>query len=173
MSDHLLEETSGLLEDYLQRRLCKECQAPQTPLAETLWRVAEEMLNMNRAFYESCEQVPGDPRIILQRVAAQMSEEGGLNWGRVVGLIVFAGTLVQSQGDHKVGTPKELAVVLSQFLVGDNRDWFQKNGGWDGFHKFCNKNRTGQVQENGTFSNALMAAAGFGIAGLVFLLAVR
>ncbi|XP_063782165.1 bcl-2-like protein 10 [Pseudophryne corroboree] len=177
MSDQrLLEETIGLLEDYLRRRLCKETRPQQTPVAETLWRVSEELLNVNRAFYsESCEKVPGecDPRVILQRVAAHMSEEGGLNWGRVVVLIVFAGTLLQRRGDHKAGTPRELAAVLSQFLLGDHRDWFQENGGWDGFHKFCNKNRNGRVQENGTFSNALIAAAGFGIAGLVFLLAVR
>ncbi|KAM5172971.1 bcl-2-like protein 10 [Mantella aurantiaca] len=173
MSDQLVEETRALLEDHFQRCLRPEWQPPPTPVAQTLWKVSGEILGKNREFYESCELLPGDSRTTLQQVAAQLPEEGGLNWGRVVGLIAFAGVLLHRQGDHKSATPQELAEVLSQFLVVEHRDWFQKNGAWEGFYNFCNKQETGQAQENSMFSNALMAAAGFGIAGLVFLLTVR
>ncbi|XP_072258477.1 bcl-2-like protein 10 [Pyxicephalus adspersus] len=173
MSDQWLEETRSLLEDYLQRCLRKDRHPPPTPVAQTLCRVSEEMIDRNREFYESVERLPGDCRTTLEQVAAQLPLEGGLNWGRVVGLIAFAGVLLQRPGEHKGATPQELAEVLSRFLVQEHRDWFQKNGAWDGFYKFCNKHETGQAQENSMFSNALMAAAGFGIVGLVFLLTAR
>ncbi|XP_018431555.1 PREDICTED: bcl-2-like protein 10 [Nanorana parkeri] len=173
MEDQLLEESRTLLEDYLRRCAGEECQPPPTPVAQTLWRVSGEILHRNRDFYESCEQLPGDSRTTLEQVAARLPEEGGLNWGRVIGLITFAGVVLRRQGEHKPATPNELAEVLSRFLVVEHRDWFQKNGKWEGFYKFCNKNETGQGQDNSMFSNALMAAAGFGIAGLVFLLTVR
>ncbi|XP_068128623.1 bcl-2-like protein 10 [Hyperolius riggenbachi] len=173
MSDHSPVETSALLEDYLRRCLSRECQPPAAAVAQTLWRVAAEMRSRNREFFESCEQLDGDPRSTLEGVAARLPEEGGLNWGRIIGLIVFAGVLVQRHGEHKSGTPKSLAEVLTQFLEVEHREWFQKNGAWEGFYKFCNKNGADQAQDNSRFSNALMAAAGFGIAGLVFLLTVR
>ncbi|KAM9313463.1 bcl-2-like protein 10 [Gastrophryne carolinensis] len=168
------EETRALLEDYLQRCLHMEWRPLTTPAAQCLWRVATEMLQRNRHFYESCEQLEGDARSTLERVAARLPEEGGLNWGRLIGLIVFAGILVKRPGEPIAsGTPEELAAVLSRFLLDEHREWFLQSGAWEGFCKFCNKNGTDQVQENNVFSNALMAAAGFGLAGLVFLLTVR
>ncbi|KAM4675199.1 bcl-2-like protein 10 [Discoglossus pictus] len=173
MPDKLIQETFELSEQYLQHCLCGADHDPApSPTARTLRRVAEEMLLTNRSFFDSCE-VSGDPRLVLQAVASKLPEEGGLNWGRVVSLIVFAGVLVQMKKDHKGGTPKELAEVLSRFLAEEHRDWLQKNGGWDGFHKYFNKNGLHQAQENSTVSNALMAAAGFGLAGLAFLMVVR
>ncbi|XP_073474823.1 bcl-2-like protein 10 [Aquarana catesbeiana] len=171
MSDPLLEESRALLEDYLRRFLRRDCQPPPTPVGQTLWRVTGEILTKNRDFYESCELLPGDPRNTLEQVAAQLPEDGGLNWGRIIGLIAFTGVLLQRD---KAGTaPEELAGVLSRFLVVEHGDWFREHGAWEGFHKFCSKHETGQIQDNSRFSNALMAAAGFGIAGLVFLLTVR
>ncbi|XP_053573456.1 bcl-2-like protein 10 [Bombina bombina] len=176
MSDHIKQETSELLENYLQHCLCGVCAGEQqalSPAARTLRRVAGEMLSSNHSFFESCEKIHGDPREILKSVAAQLPENGGLNWGRVVSLIVFAGILTQKKRDHNAGTPKELAEVLSYFLTEEHRDWLQSNGGWDGFHKHFNKTGVRQQQESNTVSNALMAAAGFGLAGLAFLMAVR
>ncbi|MEE6503044.1 hypothetical protein FKM82_004724 [Ascaphus truei] len=172
MSDPLLEETSLLLEDYLQHCLGGGCQPPPCLAARTLRRVAGEMLSLHRSFYDSCDQLSGDPRTILRAVSARIPDDGGLNWGRVVSLIAFAGVLAQN-GGPKAGTPQELAEVLSAFLVGEHRVWLQNNGGWDGFHKYFNNNDRHRVQENSNVSGALMAAAGFGLAGLAFLLAVR
>lgn len=173
MSEQVEEETRALLEDYIQRCLGNERPQPPSPVAEALWRVAQEVHLGNSAFFKSCEELDVDPCTILQRVAPEVSVDGGLNWGRVIVLIVFAGTLAQRHKRRKAVTPGELAGVLSQFLVRENSDWFQKSGGWEGFQKFCNKKGNHQGQENSHFSNALMAAAGVGLAGLVFLLAVR
>ncbi|XP_069622085.1 bcl-2-like protein 10 [Ranitomeya imitator] len=173
MSEQLEEETRVLVEDYIQRSVGNERPPPRSPAAETLWRVAQEVHLGNSAFFRSCEELDVDPCTILQRVAPEVALEGGLNWGRVVALIVFAGTLAQRHRRSKAGTPRELAGVLSRFLVTEHKDWFQKSGGWEGFQKVCNQKLLHQGQENNHFSNALMAAAGVGLAGLVFLLAVR
>lgn len=128
MSDHLLEESRALLEDYLQRCLRRDCQPPPTPVGQTLWRVTGEILTKNRDFYESCELLSGDPRSTLEQVAAQLPEDGGLNWGRIIGLIAFTGVLLQRD---KAGTaPEELAGVLSRFLVVEHGDWFREHGAW-------------------------------------------
>ncbi|KAM4037841.1 bcl-2-like protein 10 [Anomaloglossus baeobatrachus] len=169
----LEEETRALVEDYIQRYVGNERPQPRAPVAETLWRVAQEVHLGNSAFFRSCEELDADPCAILQRVAPEVALDGGLNWGRVVALIVFAGTLAQRHRRSKAGTPRELAGVLSRFLVTEPNDWLRKSGGWEGFHKVCNKKINHQGQENNNFSNALMAAAGVGLAGLVFLLAVR
>ncbi|XP_066448688.1 bcl-2-like protein 10 [Eleutherodactylus coqui] len=171
MSEQLEEQSRELLEDYLLRCRGDERPQPAPPAADTLWRVAQEVHLGHSAFFKSCEELETEPGSILQRVAREVALEGGLNWGRVVVLIVFAGTLAQRR--RKAGTPRELAGVLSRFLVREQADWLEKNGGWEGFQKFCNKKNNHQGQENSHFSNALMAAAGVGLAGLVFLLAVR
>ncbi|XP_040269896.1 bcl-2-like protein 10 [Bufo bufo] len=167
------EETRALVEDYLHRCLGNDRPQPPPPVADTLWQVAQEVHLGNSAFFKSCEELDVEPCAILQRVAHEVALEGGLNWGRVVVLIVFAGTLTQRHRKRRAGTPRELAGVLSQFLVRDQGDWFQKNGGWEGFQKFSNNKSNHKRQEQSHFSNALMAAAGVGLAGLVFLLAVR
>ncbi|KAM8973310.1 bcl-2-like protein 10 [Pelodytes ibericus] len=173
MSDRFREETSEILEDYIQYYLDGGCTAPTNTTAETLRRVAGEMLDINRSFYESCQQIQGNPREVLQAVSEQVVEEGGLNWGRVVSLIVFTGILAKRSRDHKTATPKELTEVLSQFLAEEHRDWLQNNGGWTGFHQYFSK-KEGSRQENSSSSSALVAVAGVGIAaGLAFLLAVR
>ncbi|KAM4747893.1 bcl-2-like protein 10 [Rhinophrynus dorsalis] len=171
MTDHLQKDTSVLLEDYLQHCVGIGCQAPLNPIAQTLRRVAGEVLHSNRSFFDSCEQISGDPRTILKSVSAQLPQEGGLNWGRVVSLIAFAGVLAQRR--HKAGSPKELADLLTRFLADEHRDWLVRNGGWDGFQKAFNKNGGHPARENSIVSNALVAAAGFGIVGLAFLMAVR
>ncbi|XP_053318627.1 bcl-2-like protein 10 [Spea bombifrons] len=173
MSDRFREETSELLEDYIHHYLGNGCQAAPSPAAQTLRRVAAEMLDINRPFYESCDKIPGNPRAVLQTVAAQMPEEGGLNWGRIVSLIVFTAILAKRARVQNTATPKELAEVLTQFLAGEHRDWLQTNGGWAGFHKYFNNKEGHQSQENSSVSGALVAAAGFGLAGLALLLAVR
>ncbi|XP_056428299.1 bcl-2-like protein 10 [Hyla sarda] len=172
MSEQLEKETGVLLEDYFQRCLGQVPPQPTHPAAEALWRVAQEVQLGNSALFRSCEELDVEPCTILERVAPEVALDGGLNWGRVVVLIAFAGTLVQRHKRRKAGTPRELAGVLSRFLGREHGDWLQRSGGWEGFQNFSNKgNQRGQ--ENSHFSSALMAAAGVGLAGLVFLLAVR
>ncbi|CAH2273933.1 bcl-2 10 [Pelobates cultripes] len=173
MSVRLREETSQILEDFLQHHLDGGHQPSPSPAAQTLRRVAGEMLDKNRSFFDSCSQISGNPKDVLQTVAATLIEDGGLNWGRIVSLIMFAGVLVKRSKDQRTATPKELAEVLSQFLAEEQRDWLQSNGGWNGFHKYFSNKGTLPGQDNNAISGALVAVAGFGLAGLAFLLAVR
>uniref|UniRef100_A0A8C5N071 Bcl-2 Bcl-2 homology region 1-3 domain-containing protein n=1 Tax=Leptobrachium leishanense TaxID=445787 RepID=A0A8C5N071_9ANUR len=178
MSRRLREESARLLEEYLQHSLDaggERRAEPSTPAGRTLRIIAGEMLDRNRTFYEQCcQQLSGRPADILRCVAAKVMEDGALNWGRVVSIITFTGTLAQWAKANGTGTPKELAEVLSHFLAEEHGDWMESNGGWNGFHEhFCNNKAAHPARENNAVSGALMAVAGVGLAGLAFLLAVR
>uniref|UniRef100_A0A8D0L3Y5 Bcl-2 Bcl-2 homology region 1-3 domain-containing protein n=1 Tax=Sphenodon punctatus TaxID=8508 RepID=A0A8D0L3Y5_SPHPU len=178
MPGALEEETALLLADYFQHRLGGAA-LPPSPTAQTLRRVAGELESRERPFFRSaCRPLalaePGEPAALLARVAAELEAEGGLNWGRVLALVVFAGSLAEALVER--GAREEtgrLAEVLSTYLAGEKREWLEANGGWDGFYHFFNKHGSQPTDQNSTISNAIMAAAGFGLAGLAFLLAVR
>ncbi|XP_062998595.1 bcl-2-like protein 10 [Elgaria multicarinata webbii] len=178
MPGALREETAQLLADYFQHRLGGAA-LPPGRTAETLRRVADELESRERAFFrDACSPAAlmelGEPAALLGRVAAQMEAEGGLNWGRVVALVVFAGNLAAAlaeRGDR--GETGAVAEALAAYLAGEKREWMEAHGGWDGFYHFFNKHGSDAADQNSTISNAIMAAAGFGLAGLAFLLAVR
>ncbi|KAJ7311413.1 hypothetical protein JRQ81_007047 [Phrynocephalus forsythii] len=186
----LREETARLLADYLHHRLgggggggeaAAGVPAPPSRAAETLRRVAAELERRERPFFRgAASEVPaleaGEAGAWLARVAAQMAADGGLNWGRVVALAVFAGHLaaaLERRGAPRDPTRQALAEALAAFLAGEQREWLEAHGGWDGFYHFFNKQGSDADDQNSTLSNAIMAAAGFGLAGLAFLLAVR
>ncbi|XP_066491919.1 bcl-2-like protein 10 [Tiliqua scincoides] len=179
MPGALREETARLLSFYLERRLGGAGGPSPGRAAETLARVAGELESRERAFFRlACGAdalpEPGRAAAFLSRVAAQMEAEGGLNWGRVVALVAFAGNLAAALAER--GSREEaaaLADALAAYLAGDRREWLEAHGGWDGFYHFFNKHGSDPADQNSTISNAIMAAAGFGLAGLAFLLAVR
>ncbi|KAJ6664113.1 hypothetical protein lerEdw1_008328 [Lerista edwardsae] len=178
MPGALQEETAQLMAYYLEHRLGGAA-LPPSRAAETLGRVADELESRERSFFRhACSPAalpePGEAAAFLGRVAAQMEAEGGLNWGRVVALVVFAGTLAAALAER--GSREEtaaLAEALATYLAGEKREWLEAHGGWDGFYHFFNKHGSDPADQNSTISNAIMAAAGFGLAGLAFLLAVR
>ncbi|XP_069480942.1 bcl-2-like protein 10 [Ambystoma mexicanum] len=178
MPDSLSEETSQLLEDYFQYCSADACcsRPPANPKARLLRRVAGEVLASHQDFLrESCSSLEAsgaEPGVVLRRVAQQMVEEGGLSWGRVAALIAFAGALAKRNSGCPE-TPRRLAAVLSQYLAQEQRDWLEKNAGWDGFYHFFNKSNALQENPNCGTYNAIIAAAGVGLAGLAFLLSVR
>nr|XP_060611540.1 bcl-2-like protein 10 [Anolis sagrei ordinatus] len=187
----LREETALLVGDYLERRvgLAPAGRAPGRA-GETLRRVAEELERRERHFFR-CAAASALPETggqveaaaLVWRVAAQMEEEeaggGGLNWGRVVALVVFAGNVAVALAERGQGpaqgqaTREGLSEALAAYLAEEKRAWMVEHGGWDGFYHFFNKHGSNATDHNSTISNAIMAAAGFGLAGLAFLLAVR
>ncbi|XP_028561971.2 bcl-2-like protein 10 [Podarcis muralis] len=184
MPGALREETVQLMADYLQHRLGGggggAAALPPSRTAETLRRVADELESRERPFFRSActaaalPQEPGEAAALLGRVAAQMEAEGGLNWGRVVALVVFAGNLAAALAERGArDQTAALAEALAAYLAGEKREWLEAHGGWDGFYHFFNKHGSDAADQNSTISNAIMAAAGFGLAGLAFLLAVR
>uniref|UniRef100_A0A8C6YHI4 Bcl-2 Bcl-2 homology region 1-3 domain-containing protein n=1 Tax=Naja naja TaxID=35670 RepID=A0A8C6YHI4_NAJNA len=179
MPGALREETAQLLGDYVQHRLGGAALPPPSRTAETLRRVADELESRERLFFRNaCSAAalpePGEAAALLGRVATQMEAEGGLNWGRVVALVVFAGNLAAALAER--GAPDHsgaLVEALAAYLAEERRDWLEAHGGWDGFYHFFNKHGSDAADQNSTISNAIMAAAGFGLAGLAFLLVVR
>ncbi|XP_034288555.1 bcl-2-like protein 10 [Pantherophis guttatus] len=179
MPGALREETAQLLGDYVQHRVGGAALPPPSRTAETLRRVADELESRERLFFRNaCSAAalpdPDDAAALLGRVATQMEAEGGLNWGRVVALVVFAGNLAAALAER--GAPDHsgaLVEALAAYLAEERRDWLEEHGGWDGFYHFFNKHGSDAADQNSTISNAIMAAAGFGLAGLAFLLVVR
>ncbi|KAL8177665.1 UNVERIFIED_CONTAM: hypothetical protein K2H54_015856 [Gekko kuhli] len=143
MPSELLAETAQLVTDYLQYHLA--------------------------AFPKPCKVAAH-----LSRVAAQLEADGGLNWGRVVALFVFITKLAAVLAEW--GTHKEidaLAEALVTYLAREKHVWLEVQGGWEGFYRFFNKHDSDVTDYHRTIRNGIIAAVGFGLAGLAFLSAVR
>ncbi|XP_035191817.1 anti-apoptotic protein NR13-like [Oxyura jamaicensis] len=92
----------------------------------------------------------------------------------LLALVVFAGTLAAALAESGCEEgPRRLAEALAAYLAEERGEWLQAHGGWDGFCRFFGRHGSQPADQNSTISNAIMAAAGFGIAGLAFLLVVR
>ncbi|XP_059570659.1 bcl-2-like protein 10 [Alligator mississippiensis] len=174
MPGPLKEETALLLADYFQHRLGGTA-LPPSPAAEALRRAAGELESREQPFFRSCRPLaraePREAAALLARVAAQLEADGGLNWGRVLALVVFAGSLAAALAERGED-PARLADVLAAYLAEEQREWLEAHGGWDGFYHFFNRHGSQPADQSNTIST-IMAAAGFGLAGLAFLLAVR
>ncbi|XP_033921807.1 bcl-2-like protein 10 [Melopsittacus undulatus] len=177
MPGSLKEETALLLEDYFQHRSGGSA-LPPSPTAATLRRAAAELERQERVFFRSCAPLaraePQEATALLERVAVQLEADGGLNWGRVLALVVFAGTLAAALDERGcTDGPRCLAAALAAYLAEERGEWLEAHGGWDGFCRFFGSQGSETPEQSSTISNAIMAAAGFGIAGLAFLLVVR
>ncbi|XP_072134307.1 bcl-2-like protein 10 [Mobula birostris] len=114
----------------------------------------------------------------LRRVVEEMSADEKMNWGRVVSIFAFAGVLCRHLRDSGVvmcpeagpGPLDTLAESVANYLGKERREWIEQNGGWDGFLRFFSRDEHWQES---TVRNMLITVAGFGIAGLACLLAVR
>lgn len=114
----------------------------------------------------------------LRRVVEEMSADEKMNWGRVVSIFAFAGVLGRHLRDSGVAMWPEagpgpldmLAESVANYLGKERRDWMEQNGGWEGFLRFFGSDDHWQES---TVRNMLITVAGFGIAGLACLLAVR
>lgn len=134
MPGSLKEETALLLEDYFQHRGGGSA-LPASPTAAALRRAAAELERRERPFFRSCAPLaraePREAAALLQRVAAQLEAEGGLNWGRLLALVVFAGTLAAALAERGCGEgPRCLAAALAAYLAEERGEWLEAHGGW-------------------------------------------
>eukprot|EP00062_Callorhinchus_milii_P002248 gi/632938253/ref/XP_007904307.1/ PREDICTED: anti-apoptotic protein NR13-like [Callorhinchus milii] len=114
----------------------------------------------------------------LRRVVEEMSADEKMNWGRVVSVFAFAGVLSRHLRDSGIvmcpatgPSPLDsLADSVANYLGKEKREWIEQNGGWEGFLRFFGSNDHWQES---TVRNMLITVAGFGIAGIACLLAVR
>lgn len=134
MPGSLKEETALLLEDYFQHRGGGAALAP-SPTAATLRRAAAELERRERSFFRSCAPLvraePQEAAALLERVAAQLEADGGFNWGRLLALVVFAGTLAAALAERGCGDgPRCLAAALAAYLAEERGEWLEAHGGW-------------------------------------------
>lgn len=134
MPGSLKEETALLLEDYFQHR-SGGAALPPSPTAATLRRAAAELERRERPFFRSCAPLaraePREAAALLERVSAQLEAEGGLNWGRLLALVVFAGTLAAALVKRGCSDgPRFLAAALAAYLAEERGEWLEAHGGW-------------------------------------------
>lgn len=134
MPGSLKEETALLLEDYFQHRAGGAALPPSATAAE-LRRAAAELERRERPFFRSCAPLaraePREAAALLRRVAAQLEADGGLNWGRLLALVVFAGTLAAALAESGCEEgPSRLAAALAAYLAEEQGEWLREHGGW-------------------------------------------
>lgn len=134
MPGSLKEETALLLEDYFQHRGGGSA-LPASPTAAALRRAAAELERRERPFFRSCAPLaraePREAAALLGRVAEQLEADGGLNWGRLLALVVFAGTLAAALAERGCGEgPRCLAAALAAYLAEERGEWLEAHGGW-------------------------------------------
>ncbi|KAI6078086.1 bcl-2-like protein 10 [Aix galericulata] len=134
MPGSLKEETALLLQDYFQHR-GGGAALPPSATAATLRRAAAELERRERPFFRSCAPLaraePREAAALLRRVAAQLEADGGLNWGRLLALVVFAGTLAAALAERGCGEgPRRLAEALAAYLAEERGEWLRAHGGW-------------------------------------------
>lgn len=134
MPGSLKEETALLPQDYFQHRGGGTA-LPPSATAATLRRAAAELERRERPFFRSCAPLaraePREAAALLRRVAAQLEADGGLNWGRLLALVVFAGTLAAALAERGCGDgPHRLAEALAAYLAEERGEWLREHGGW-------------------------------------------
>uniref|UniRef100_H0WZ06 Bcl-2-like protein 10 n=2 Tax=Otolemur garnettii TaxID=30611 RepID=H0WZ06_OTOGA len=157
MADPLRERTERLLTDYLEycaRDPTAPEPTPSSPEAALLRSVTAYIQQRHWSFFSAYIGYPGNRVQVVERmVKAMLSDNQRLNWGRVVTLVTFAGTLLQrppvearrekqdksqlKEGEDEVARDcQRLVALLSSRLVGQHRVWLEAQGGWDGFCQF-------------------------------------
>ncbi|XP_060118354.1 anti-apoptotic protein NR13-like [Heteronotia binoei] len=178
MLSNLTVDTMRLVVDYLQHYLSGSALS-HSHMARTLWRVADKLESHEKTFFHSicCTDIlleSSRAAAHLTCVAVQMESDGGLNWGQVVALFVFNSTLAtaltEREAHEEIGSLTEVLVI---YLSVEKREWLEAHGGWNGFYHYFNKLDSDSINWYDTKSNTIIATAGFLLAGLVFLLAVR
>ena len=134
MPGSLKEETALLLEDYFQHRAGGAALPPSATAAE-LRRAAAELERRERPFFRSCAPLaraePREAAALLRKVSAQLEADGGLNWGRLLALVVFAGTLAAALAESGCEEgPSRLAAALAAYLAEEQGEWLREHGGW-------------------------------------------
>ncbi|XP_059122992.1 bcl-2-like protein 10 [Peromyscus eremicus] len=155
MGDPLLERTRRLLTDYLT--FCaREPGTPEPPPGSTeaalLRTVAAEVQENYQEFFSSFLGYQGNRlEVVTRMVDVVLSDDQHINWGRLVLVLTFAGTLL-SQGPCKVTRQKKSGLRRNQSqvtrdcqlivdflcsrILGQHRSWLEDQDGWDGFCDF-------------------------------------
>jgi len=102
-----------------------------TKAAAMLRKVGEELEEANKAFFNDAAKKLSVTAPVFNAIADEVFREG-INWGRIVSLYCFAGTVAVS-----LGGGGDVAGWLSEYMCQEKMvEWIAKAGGWNGFCEF-------------------------------------
>ncbi|MBZ3884089.1 Bcl-2-like protein 10 [Sciurus carolinensis] len=148
MADPLQERTFRLLRAYLEycaREPGSPEPPPSTPEAAVLRSAAAQLQRQYRPFSLYRGYQGNRVELMARMTEAVFSDSQGLNWGHVVTLVTFAGTLLErgpqdtargQKRDKVAMNCQGLVALLCAQLVGRRRAWLEAHGGWNGFCLF-------------------------------------
>ncbi|XP_041535308.1 bcl-2-like protein 10 [Microtus oregoni] len=152
-NDPLQERTRRLLTDFFT--FCaREPGVPESPPtsaeAKLLRSLAARMQRQHEAFFSTFFGYQGNRVELVRQMANGMfSDVPNFNWGRLVVLLTFAGTLLDQDPSHATtqrnGVNNQMQVardchlivnLLCNQLLRHHRLWLEAHDGWDGFCDF-------------------------------------
>ncbi|XP_005073785.1 LOW QUALITY PROTEIN: bcl-2-like protein 10 [Mesocricetus auratus] len=144
MADPLRVRTRLLLTDYLTfcAREPGDPEPPPTSAEAALLRsVAEQIQQQHHFFFSSFVGYQGNRvELMTQMVDAVLPDGQDLNWGRLVLLLAFAGTIVSQEQRNRLKDKMKvlqdcqlIVALLCNRLLRRHRSWLEAQGGWDGF----------------------------------------
>lgn len=147
MDDPLQERTKRLLTDFLM--FCaREPGVPESPPtsaeAELLRSLAARMQQQHEAFFSTFFGYQGNRvELVRQMANGVFSDAPNFNWGRLVVLLTFAGTLLDQDPSHSTtqrnGVNNQVQVdrdchllvdLLCNRLLRHHRLWLETHDGW-------------------------------------------
>ncbi|XP_061186043.1 bcl-2-like protein 1 isoform X2 [Saccostrea echinata] len=144
--------TRYLVVDYLNYRLsknghtwthCPPLLDPPLKIHTTMREKGDEFEDLYRVqFQELVDQlhVTHDTCYPMFKAVVEELFQGGINWGRIVALFAFSGSLSTRCVEKGMASLVELIVEwMTQFIEQDLSQWIDQHGGWQGFVDFYSK----------------------------------
>lgn len=132
---------------YLNNRLsknghtwthCPPLQDPPNEIHLTMRDKGDEFEDLYKVqFQDLVEQlhVTHDTCYPMFKAVVEELFQGGTNWGRVVALFAFSGSLATRCVEKGMaGLVDSIVDWVTQFIEQDLRQWIDQHGGWVGYH---------------------------------------
>ncbi|XP_048848529.1 induced myeloid leukemia cell differentiation protein Mcl-1 homolog [Brienomyrus brachyistius] len=170
----LNHETQDLIETFLRIYSGLPASSRRHKAYPVLKRVAEKVIEKHMIAYNGMIKKlqldkRGDDTSFVTTVAMEIFSDNVTNWGRIVSLIAFGGVVCKYLKDHGQGDcVNNVADQISCYLLQHQRDWLNRNNGWEGFINFFYMD-----DPESTVRNALVAFAGVASLGAGLALLMR
>ncbi|XP_065837752.1 bcl-2-like protein 1 [Oscarella lobularis] len=131
-------------------------ETPRPEVSRVLHEVASKLEDDNaQLFGEMCDKLQITKTTVYATFVGVVRElfDTGINWGRIVALIAFAGALAIHCA--KAGMETKVRKVIdwtARYVVWNLEDWIKNSGGWEGFQRHFHKHPS--------YSSLLLTAAG-------------
>ncbi|XP_023700339.2 induced myeloid leukemia cell differentiation protein Mcl-1-like [Paramormyrops kingsleyae] len=170
----LSQETHELIGTFLRTYSGLPASASRHKAYPVLRRVAETVIGKHLIAYNGMIKrleldKRGDDTSFITKVAEEIFSDKVTNWGRIASLIAFGGVVCKYLKDHgQTNCVDDVASRISCYLLEHQRDWLNRNNGWEGFTDFFY-----MEDPESTVRNALVAFAGVASLGAGLALLMR